>query len=87
MVFGLYVGLAPFVGTQPTSGEVGAAVKILGTNLTGATSVTFNGAAAAFTVVSPSLITTTVPTGATTGTVQVITPSGTLSSTVPFRVP
>ena len=60
MVFGLYVGLAPFVGTQPTSGEVGAAVKILGTNLTGATSVTFNGAAAAFTVVSPSLITTTV---------------------------
>jgi len=87
MVFGLYVGLAPFVGTQPTSGEVGAAVKILGTNLTGATSVTFNGAAAAFTVVSPSLITTTVPTGATTGTVQVITPSGTLSSNVPFRVP
>jgi hypothetical protein len=28
--------------TQPTSGKVGAAVKILGTDLTGATSVTFN---------------------------------------------
>jgi hypothetical protein len=44
---------------------VGADVKILGTDLTGATSVSFNGTAAVFTVVSPSLITTTVPTGAT----------------------
>jgi hypothetical protein len=65
---------------------VGEAVKILGTNLKGATSVTFNGAAAVFTVVSASEITTTVPTGATTGTVQVVIPSGTLSSNFPFRV-
>jgi uncharacterized repeat protein (TIGR03803 family) len=85
-VFTLYVGLGPFVETLPTSGKVGAAVKILGTNLTGATGVTFNSAAAVFTVVSPSLITTTVPAGATTGKVQVVTPSGTLSSNVPFRV-
>ena len=61
-VFSLSVGLGPFVETQPTSGKVGAAVKILGTNLTGATSVTFNGTAAVFKVVSASLITTTVPT-------------------------
>ena len=86
-VFGLYVGLTPFVETQPTSGGVGATVKILGTSLTGATGVSFNGAAAVFTVVSPSLITTTVPAGATTGEVQVVTPSGTLSSNLPFRVP
>jgi uncharacterized repeat protein (TIGR03803 family) len=85
-VFGLSVGLGPFVETQPTSGKVGVTVKILGTNLTGATSVTFDGTAAVFTVVSHSLITTTVPAGATTGTVQVVTPSGTLSSNVPFRV-
>ena len=85
-VFSLSVGLGPFVETQPTSGKVGAAVKILGTNLTGATSVTFNGTAAAFKVVSSSLITATVPAGATTGKVQVVTPSGTLSSNVPFRV-
>jgi len=65
---------------------VGATVKILGTDLTGATSVTFNGTAAAFTVVQPSEISTTVPTGATTGTVEVVTPGGTLSSNVPFRV-
>ena len=85
-VFSLSVGLGPFVETQPTYGKVGAVVKILGTDLTGATSVSFNGTAAAFTVVSTSEITTTVPAGATSGTVQVVTPSGTLSSNVPFRV-
>jgi uncharacterized protein (TIGR03437 family) len=61
-------------------------VRILGTNLTGATSVTFNGVAATFKVVSPTLILTTVPTGATTGKVQVTTPSGTLLSNVVFLV-
>jgi uncharacterized repeat protein (TIGR03803 family) len=86
VVFSLSVGLGPFVETQPTSGKVGETVKILGTDLTGATSVTFNGTAAAFTVVLPSEISTTVPSGATTGTVEVVTPSGTLSSNVPFRV-
>ncbi len=85
-VFRLSVGLGPFVETQTTSGRVGAHVNILGTSLTGATGVTFNGTSATFTVVSPSLITTTVPAGATTGTVQVVTPGGTLSSNVPFRV-
>ena len=84
--FSLSVGLGPFVATNPVSGKPGAAVKILGANLIGATSVTFNGTAAVFTVVSHSLIVTTVPTGATTGTVQVVTPKGTLSSNVPFRV-
>jgi hypothetical protein len=85
-IFSLSVGLRPFVETQTASGEVGAAVKILGTDLTGATSVTFNGTEAAFSVVSPSLITTTVPSGATTGEVKVVTPSDTLAGNVPFRV-
>ena len=85
-VFKLSVGLGPFVNTLPASGKVGTAIEILGTDLTGATGVTFNGAAAAFTVVSPSLITTTVPAGATTGKVQVTTPGGTLLSNVTFRV-
>ena len=89
-VFSLYVGLEPFVKTLPSTGEVGAAVKILGTNLTGATSVSFNGTTAnKFKVNSMgTAISTTVPTGATTGTVQVVTANGTmLSSNVPFRVP
>lgn len=85
-VFTLSVGLGPFVETLPSSGKVGAAVKILGTDLTGATSVTFNGTPATFKVVSASEITTTVPSGATSGTVQVTLPSETLSSSVPFRV-
>jgi uncharacterized protein (TIGR03437 family) len=85
-VFSLSVGLGPFVETLPASGNVGTAVNILGTNLTGASTVTFNGTAAVFTVVSPSLITTTVPVGSTTGTVQVTTPGDTLLSNAPFTV-
>jgi len=85
-IFRLSVGLGPFVETQPSSGNVGAAVNILGTDLTGATSVSFDGIAAVFTVVGHSLITTTVPAGASSGEVQVVTPGGTLSSNVPFLV-
>ena len=85
-IFSLGVGLGPFVTTQPASGKVGAAVKILGSNLTGATSVTFNGVAATFTLASKTEITTTVPAGAITGTVEVTIPKGTLKSNTKFRV-
>ncbi|HEV3279657.1 MAG TPA: choice-of-anchor tandem repeat GloVer-containing protein [Terriglobia bacterium] len=85
-VFRLGVSLSPFVKAQPGSGQVGNPVAILGTNLTGASSVSFNGTTAKFKVVSNSLITTTVPEAATTGTVRVVTPGGTLLSNVPFRV-
>ena len=71
--------------TLPNSGKVGAAVRILGTDLTGATSVTFNGTAAKFKVISKSEIETNVPSGATTGTVEVTT-KNTLKSNVAFRV-
>jgi uncharacterized repeat protein (TIGR03803 family) len=85
-VFSLAAGLGAFVETQPTSGKVGAAVIILGTNLKGTSSVTFNGTAAKFTVISKSEIKTTVPAGATTGTVQVTTSKKTLKSNVVFRI-
>jgi uncharacterized repeat protein (TIGR03803 family) len=84
-VFSLATGLGPFVQTRPTSGKVGAKVIILGTNLAGTTAVGFNGTAATFTA-SNSAIQTTVPAGATTGTITVNTPTGTLSSNVAFRV-
>lgn len=45
-----------------------------------------DGTPATFTVVSSSEITTTVPSGATTGSVQVTTPSGTLTSNIVFRM-
>jgi len=85
-VFSLSVGLAPFVETLPPRGNVGTNVVILGTNLTGTTAVTFNGTAAAFTIVSATEITTVVPTGATSGSVQVTTPTGTLTSNKKFIV-
>jgi uncharacterized repeat protein (TIGR03803 family) len=85
-VFSLAVGLGTFVVTQPTGGNVGTVVKILGTDLAGATGVTFNGAAAVFEVVSSSEIITSVPAGATSGKVQVATSTGTLSSNMGFRV-
>lgn len=70
----------------PEAGRAGVAVKILGTNLTGATSVAFNGARAVFKVVSATGIATTVPAGATTGDIKVVTPHGSLSSNLPFQV-
>jgi len=85
--FSLSTGLGAFVETLPNSGAAGASIIILGTKLTGATSVTFNGVAATFTVKSSSEITTTVPNGATTGPVVVVTPGGTLTSNVNFTVP
>src|SRR6202023_3103111 len=65
---------APTIASlTPASGPVGASVTIGGTNLTGATAVTFNGASASFTVTSATTIQATVPTGATTGPVSVTT--------------
>jgi uncharacterized repeat protein (TIGR03803 family) len=85
-LFSLSVGPGPFVETLPTAGKVGSKVIILGNGLTGTTGVTFNGTPATFTVASPTEIKATVPTGATSGNVQVTTPHGTLTSNVVFRV-
>jgi uncharacterized repeat protein (TIGR03803 family) len=85
-VYSLSTGLGPFVETRPVSGKAGAAVIILGNNLTGATDVSFNGTPVTFTVISDTEITTTVPDGATTGQVEVTTPSGTLISNGNFHV-
>lgn len=85
-IFRLTGAMGPFVETLTTSGKVGAEVKILGTDLTGATSVTFKGIEAEFTIKSSSEIITTVPDGAASGRIQVVTPNGTLESNVPFTV-
>ena len=86
MIFQFSTGLRPFVKTLQTSGKEGSSVIILGTNLTDASAVSFNGTSAAFTVVSASEITATIPAGATTGKIQVETPAGSLVSNLPFRV-
>jgi uncharacterized repeat protein (TIGR03803 family) len=87
VVFSVATGLGPFVETIPTSGAANTKVTILGTKLKGATAVSFNGTAATFKVVGSSEIKTTVPAGATSGTVTVTTSGGgTLNSNVAFQV-
>jgi uncharacterized repeat protein (TIGR03803 family) len=86
VVYNLATGLGPFVEAQLNFGKAGQAVNILGNNLTGTTNVTFNGTAAKFEVVSSTYLKAEVPSGATTGTIEVTTPSGTLSSNVAFQV-
>lgn len=65
---------------SPTTGGVGTSITITGTKLTGATSVTVNGIAARFTVLSDTSLVTSVPVGATTGKITVTTAGGTASS-------
>jgi uncharacterized repeat protein (TIGR03803 family) len=85
-VYSFNNNLSPLVETVPVQGPVGASVIILGNGLTGSTSVTFNGVEAKFTVESDTYVKATVPKGATTGTVSVVTPSGTLNSNPRFVV-
>jgi uncharacterized repeat protein (TIGR03803 family) len=85
-IFSLSTGLGPFVKTLPAFGKVGNTITILGADLTGATSVSFNGMPTAFTILSPTAVTATVPPGATTGVVSVTTPSGALASNLPFQI-
>jgi len=85
-VFSLDVNLKPFVTFVNASGKVGTPVGILGQGFTGASAVSFNGTAANFKVVSDTFLKTAVPPGASSGPVTVSTPSGTLTSNIPFRV-
>jgi len=75
-----------FSGFTPTSGAVGSTVTIYGSGFTGATEVDFNNTPATFTVVSDTVITATVPAGATTGAVTIQTGSGSVVSTSSFTV-
>jgi len=79
--------VAPSISSfTPTSGPVGTNVVINGANFTGATTVTFNGVNASFTVNSSIKITATVPTGATTGPIVVMAPGGQATSSSSFTV-
>ena len=71
----------------PASGPVGTAVMLRGTDVTGASAVSFNGTpvpAGGFSVVSPTLLRAVVPSGATAGPVTITTPRGILTSNTRF---
>ncbi len=84
--YGLNTGFRPYIILQFPIGKIGRAIGIFGVGLTGATAVSFNGVAANFTVQSDTYLTTTVPTGATSGYVTVVTASGTLKSALKLAV-
>lgn len=85
-VFSLDTGLGPFVSFIRNPAKVGQPFGILGYGLTGTSSVSFNSVPTTFKAYSDTLLIATVPSGATTGYVTVTTPSGTLTSNVPFHV-
>jgi uncharacterized repeat protein (TIGR03803 family) len=72
---------------SPASGFAGTAVTLNGKTFLGATSVTFNGVAAAFTVDTSTRIRATAPVGVTTGIIAVTTAGGTGVSATNFAVP
>ncbi|MGO9650142.1 MAG: choice-of-anchor tandem repeat GloVer-containing protein [Terriglobales bacterium] len=85
-VFGLSTGLGPFVSLVHNPAKVGQTFGVLGQGFSGTKSVSLHGTPATFKVKSNTLLEATVPAGATTGYVTVTTPTGTLTSNVPFYV-
>jgi uncharacterized repeat protein (TIGR03803 family) len=84
--YSLDTGLPGFAKLVTWTGKVGKSIGLLGQGFTGTTSVKFNGTTATFTVVSDTYLTATLPSGATSGYVTVITPGATLKSDRRFLV-
>lgn len=80
------VAVPTIAGFTPASGAVGGNVAINGTNFTGAAAVRFGGLTAPFTVNSASQINATIPAGASTGKLSVVTPGGTATSAASFSI-
>ena len=83
VVYNWSMGLGPFVEAQFNFGKVGQTVTILGNNLTGSSEVSFQGTPAKFSVISPAYLKAEVPAA---GMIEVTTPSGSISTSVPFQV-
>ena len=85
-VFTVTLRSGPVIATfAPRNGKPGVSVQIRGTNLTGVTSVKFNGANATYTLFS-GIVFATVPAGATTGPISITTATGSFTTTDTFTV-
>lgn len=86
MDFNVTTAPSPVItGFTPDRGPVGTQVIISGTDFGGATAVRFNGVAAEFAPFG-NTIAASVPSGATTGPITVVTPSGSALSATAFVV-
>ena len=75
------------IGFSPAAGPTGTTVVITGSGFLGTTAVRFNGITApGFVVNSPTQLTVSVPLGADTGPVSVVTPVATAASGTAFTV-
>ncbi len=80
------IGHAPVItGFNANHGVAGDTINIEGDNFTGATSVTFKGIEAFFSVTNDDLISATVPSGDVAGVISVTTPYGYAVSTNTFN--
>jgi hypothetical protein len=75
-----------FTSFTPASGAVGSSVTISGSNLGGATQVTFDGTPAVITSAIATQVVATVPLGQDTGLIVVTTPSGEVATTTSFQL-
>lgn len=84
----LYTAAPLITAFTPATGLVGTSVTITGTDLNGTTQVLFNSvAAASVSLISSTQVRAVVPTGATTGPIQIVTTHGNGSSSTDFIVP
>jgi PKD repeat protein len=85
--FAVSVDPLPVINSfNPLSGSEGASVQIYGNNLSGVTSVLFNGLSATFAINSNVLITAIVPVGALSGNITLINACGMAVSAGSFTV-
>jgi molybdate transport system substrate-binding protein len=89
----LKYGFLPITAPAPTisklslaKGRPGTSLAVTGTNLSNATSVTFKGVPAKFTIVSGTKLRIVVPQKAKTGSITVTSPAGTATSSKSFTV-
>ncbi|MBL8524660.1 MAG: DUF1800 family protein [Betaproteobacteria bacterium] len=72
---------------EPQSGVIGSVVTITGTNLTGATSVKFNGTTSStISNVTATSLQAAVPNNASSGKITIVTPAGSVTSSTSFTV-
>lgn len=75
------------LGFAPAGGAVGTTVRLDGGGFQGVTEVRFNGTKATFVVGSSTAVDATVPAGASTGPVSIVTTNGTFVTEALFALP